>query len=45
MAMEINGIINKEYEEGRGRGPTGGLSVQVKLSLVLRGENTDGLQS
>lgn len=45
LAMGINGIINKECEEGRGKGLTGGLSFQVKLLLVLRGGNTDGLQS
>ena len=53
MVMGINGIINEERAEGRGKGRTGGLCFQVKLSLgvalsdgagCLPGdENTDGL--
>ena len=49
----INGIINEERAEGRGKGRTGGLCFQVKLSLgvalsdgagCLSGdENTGGL--
>lgn len=33
MATGINGIISEEREEGRGKGRTGGLCFQMKLSL------------